>query len=516
MAVGKQDISLLFGVLGDGKISGESGALIKSQLASIVKSLNSKAEVKSRGIAVTINTQGTKKNFKDGIKNVLQGLDGNKQFKLKITEVDAKPALKSLKAQMQEMLNSLKIDNVKAAFDNTTSTSNTPAGGSTETNKVKKDLSEINAKLKEINTTNSKITSQYRTISASLSASTDSANINAAESLRQKYIQLEAATISLKNNRENATDAEVENIYRLQTEIRELLGLYTSASNEAKTASSLQSKLASVQRAAQTALGYTKARYTSQYKEIEEINKVINEMLIGLREVDSVTLDRLNATIKRNTASIKSMGMAGKSLFDYLDKGAKKFVGWFSISQVVMRAVHSLRYMLNVVIDIDTAMTELKKVTDETNIAYSRFLDRAADRAAKLGATLSDTVRATADFARLGYTLEEATSLSDAALVYKNVGDGIDDISTASESVISTMKAFGIEAENAMDIVNVFNEIGNNFAITSKGVGDALVRSASALASANNSFEESVALITGANSVVQDADKVGGLRPTIQ
>ena len=36
----KPDVELLFGVLGGGKISGESGALIKSQLDSIVKSLN--------------------------------------------------------------------------------------------------------------------------------------------------------------------------------------------------------------------------------------------------------------------------------------------------------------------------------------------------------------------------------------------------------------------------------------------------------------------------------------------
>lgn len=93
--------------------------------------------------------------------------------------------------------------------------------------------------------------------------------------------------------------------------------------------------------------------------------------------------------------------------------------------------------------------------------------------------------------------------------MYKNVGDGIDDVAQASESIISTMKAFNIEATDSMGIVDRFNEIGNNFAIDSVGIGEALQRSASALAEAGNSIDESIALVTGANSVVQNPEQVG-------
>ena len=53
-------------------------------------------------------------------------------------------------------------------------------------------------------------------------------------------------------------------------------------------------------------------------------------------------------------------------------------------------------------------------------------------------------------------------------------------------------------------VVNYINESNslNNFAITSAGIGDAMQRSASALFEAGNSIDESVALITAANSVV--------------
>jgi len=53
--------------------------------------------------------------------------------------------------------------------------------------------------------------------------------------------------------------------------------------------------------------------------------------------------------------------------------------------------------------------------------------------------------------------------MANAALVYQHVGDGIKDVSEATESLISTMKAFGIQASDSMSIVDKFNEVGNNF-----------------------------------------------------
>lgn len=47
--------------------------------------------------------------------------------------------------------------------------------------------------------------------------------------------------------------------------------------------------------------------------------------------------------------------------------------------------------------------------------------------------------------------------------------------------------------------------------MTSAGIGEALTRSASSLAVANNSLDESIALITAANTVVQNPEVVGEL-----
>lgn len=122
---------------------------------------------------------------------------------------------------------------------------------------------------------------------------------------------------------------------------------------------------------------------------------------------------------------------------------------------------------------------------------------------------MTDVFSSTADFARLGYSADDAQELAKAALIYKNVGDGITDVGVATDSIISTMKAFNIEATDAIGIVDKFNEVGNNFAITSSGIGEALQRSASALSAGGNTLDESIALITGMNEVVQNPAQVG-------
>lgn len=49
----------------------------------------------------------------------------------------------------------------------------------------------------------------------------------------------------------------------------------------------------------------------------------------------------------------------------------------------------------------------------------------------------------------------------------------------------------------------------NSYAISSSGIGEALKKSSSALAAGNNTFEESVSMITAMNEVLQDPALTG-------
>lgn len=239
-----------------------------------------------------------------------------------------------------------------------------------------------------------------------------------------------------------------------------------------------------------------------------KLRAALDSGTISAEEFDE-RLSRLGHRVTSSETAIRGAGEATKTWYEHVGKLTEKFAEWFSVARVMSAIYRKLMQMFTAVREIDKAMTELRKVTDATDTAYDRFLTNATKRAQKLGGSLSDVVSASADFARLGFTLEDSEKLADAAIVYKNVGDGIDDINVASESIIATMQAFGITAEEVMTIVDKFNDVGNKFAISSSGVGEALLRSAAAMKAANNTLDETIALATAANTIVQNPETVG-------
>lgn len=226
-------------------------------------------------------------------------------------------------------------------------------------------------------------------------------------------------------------------------------------------------------------------------------------------------LTNLNAKIRLFEQELISAGKHTQSFWDNFKANAVKMGTWMILGGVISGVMRGVTGLYDAVVELDTAMVELKKVTNETDEAYDNFLTSAANKAVEIGTTYADFVSSTADFARLGYELEDAQGLAEVANIYAVVGDEVDGVDAATSSIISTMKAFNIEAEDAMTIVDKFNEVGNNFAISSGGIGEAMARSASAMASANNTIDESIALIVAANNVIQDPDVVGNMWKTV-
>ena len=226
-------------------------------------------------------------------------------------------------------------------------------------------------------------------------------------------------------------------------------------------------------------------------------------------------LDGIEQELKDIDNQARLAGKTGTTFGHQLTNAFKSIWKYVGVSTIIGGIVDALRRMYDNVYDVNTAMTELKKVTDETDRAYDKFLDNAGEKAKKIGTTISEYVNSTADFARLGYDMADADYLAEVANIYAVVGDDISGIDEATQSIISTMTAFKVETEDAMLIVDKFNKVSNNFAISSGGIGDALQRSASSLAAAGNSLDQSIALITAANTVVQDADAVGTAYKTL-
>ena len=228
--------------------------------------------------------------------------------------------------------------------------------------------------------------------------------------------------------------------------------------------------------------------------------------------MDSVELQRqIDSAMMR----ARAMGVETENIFTKVWERIGFNFRSMVASQGIMLVTSSLREIYENVRNLDAAMTELKKVTDGTAATYERFLEDATERSQRLGASLVDVVSASADFARLGYSISDSAMLSDAALVYLNVGDDVDSIEDSTKALISTMQGFGIEASKVMSIVDKFNEVSNKYASSAGDIGEITLRSAAAMSAAGSSLEETIALGVAANTVQQDASTVGTAMKTM-
>lgn len=264
--------------------------------------------------------------------------------------------------------------------------------------------------------------------------------------------------------------------------------------------------------------------FVSGQKELDKIHKLLNEnskmsseakakIKAYYAEIESgnpsMSLDKIHGEILKIYNAEVEAGRAGRTLWDTLkNSGFHQIAAQMAGMVGVYDVINVIKQAASTVTELNTQITELAKVSEQSSKQIYADFDSYADIAKEVRGTISDTIAATADWSKNGYSIPDAKQLAEISQLYKNVGDGID-INTANESLISTLKGFQLEADQAEHIVDVFNEVSNNEAISSGGIGEALQRSAASFNAASTSLEKSVSLVTATNSVLQDPEKVG-------
>lgn len=278
--------------------------------------------------------------------------------------------------------------------------------------------------------------------------------------------------------------------------------------NEMKVLSSTVEKPFNALNAA-TASNKTLTYLNNNTKAMKKYGQAFRELAALQKNATSdKELAEYNVKYRNLVSTVQSEGLTGRSFTAELKRGFSQigqFVGTYAIFQ---KSIQTLKQMWKAVLDVDTAITELRKVSDASDLQLDTYFNEATESAKKYGATISDVISSAADWSRLGYSLEDSKKLSDITTLYQRVGDNMTQ-EKASESLVSTLQGFKLGAEEAEHIVNAFNEVGNNFAIGSDGIGEALQRSASSMMAAGNTLEQTIGLVTAANEVVQDPARVG-------
>lgn len=217
----------------------------------------------------------------------------------------------------------------------------------------------------------------------------------------------------------------------------------------------------------------------------------------------------------------KSADAAGNSGLKFSDEFSRYFsrMAMFGLAfEGIMAGAYAVADMAKNVKEVDTAMTELYRVTDLSSKQYDSLYNGMVNSAENYGSSLSDIVSSTAAWARLGFAPNVSKEMAEVSAMYQHIADlsyedAVENLVTGykgfEKELLSEQKFDGNEAAAMEYVADVYNEIGNNFAISSGQVGDSLTRAASALQVGGNTFEESAAMVTAVSEVTQDPEKAG-------
>lgn len=242
----------------------------------------------------------------------------------------------------------------------------------------------------------------------------------------------------------------------------------------------------------------------------------IDQLKVRLQSCDATSFGSIKAEFQEITRQAELAGKATLTFGDRLKNQLSKLGTYFSATMMITQTIRGLRSMYDNVVDVDTAMTGLYRVTDLSANQYSALYDQMISSAKEYGATLSDIITSTADWVRLGFNAGDAERLSEITAMYQHVTDL--DNATAVENLVTAYKGYQDQLMNMFNgdstkaieyVADIFDKLGNEYAVTAADVGSALTKCASAMEVAGNSIQETSAMATGITEVTQNADKAG-------
>lgn len=247
----------------------------------------------------------------------------------------------------------------------------------------------------------------------------------------------------------------------------------------------------------------------SRGKEIDTITKYLNKftgiskqakqelkgLLDQLQSDDpSVNVKKIHERFLELTVAERNAGREARNLFDiFKDKKIYSFIGQAASMFSFYDLINGLKQVASTVRELDTAYTEMRKVSDESAQSLKNFQKESFSIADSVGTTALAMQDATATWMRLGESLDQAKESAKDATILLNVSE-FENIDAATDSLVAMSQAY--KELDKMEIIDVLDKIGNEYSISTDQLSTALKDSAAVLKTQGNDLAESVALIT--------------------
>ena len=190
-----------------------------------------------------------------------------------------------------------------------------------------------------------------------------------------------------------------------------------------------------------------------------ELKQMMDATASGAKVANSELL-KMEQRYKQIGNEARETGKLGLSRSDSIMEQAKKFTQWVSVASVVTKGVQAFREATSNVIELDTKMVELSKVSDLTAQGLEDVTNQCYDLGESLSKTGTDVLDAVTTFKRAGYDIADSMEYAEEALKTSNISENLKDASQNADSLVNIMKGFQNETpEFAKKINDAVNEV---------------------------------------------------------
>lgn len=242
------------------------------------------------------------------------------------------------------------------------------------------------------------------------------------------------------------------------------------------------------------------------------IASTLQQSGLSSKELDS-KLQSYTGAFRTLQSEARNAGVLAQSAFQKIDAAATKFMSWMGMTTSVAALIRQLKQVVTTVSEIDNALGELRVVTNASKREIQEFTQQATEGAKRVGSSVTDLINSAVTFARLGYNITDSGRLAEITTMFSKAG--AIDVSEATSAITAIVKAYGYGADELQVVLDKIFAVDAAYAISSQDIGEGLRNAGSALATAGNSIEQSMALLVAANNVVQDIYKASTALRTI-
>lgn len=228
----------------------------------------------------------------------------------------------------------------------------------------------------------------------------------------------------------------------------------------------------------------------------EDYTKGVNDAKSSLRQLQS----EFSQTQKDTEKLKNSTNVLGDSLGNIV----KKIVAWQVINASVATVIRSFREAVKTMKEVDTELTAIQKVTNNTDAEMQKLSQHAYEGASQYGVAVTDYLESTGTFAKAGYK-ELSEDMAELATKTQLVGDV--NAETANQFLLSADAAFKMKGNitELSAVLDKANVIENDYATSIEKMAEGFPIVANVASMANMSIDDLMAALGTITAVTQES-----------